>query len=49
MEGCIELFSGEKRALLQPDQKRAEEIADAITFYLAKDSVPFNAGSPWIS
>lgn len=33
----------EKRAPLQPGQKRAEEITEAITFYLAKDSVPFNA------
>lgn len=33
----------EKRAPLQPGQKRAEEITDAITYYLAKDSVPFNA------
>ena len=33
----------EKRAPLQPGQKRAEEITDAIAYYLAKDSVSFNA------
>ena len=32
----------EKRAPLQAGQKRTEEITDAITYYLAKDSIPFN-------
>ena len=31
----------EKRAPLQPGQKRTEEITDAITYYLAKDTVAF--------
>ena len=33
----------EKQTPLQSSSKRAKEITDAITHFLAKDSIPFNA------
>ena len=33
----------EKQTPLQPSNKRAKDITDAITYFLAKDSTPLNA------